>query len=114
MDTRSKIVTLAAALEIPVRPIAIAAGAFDILSASHARQLREVRESAGAAALLVVVLPLTDELLPQHARAKLVAALRTVDYVVPAGLADLPGLIQALAPARVVHLNDEPFRPAIK
>ena len=33
---------------------------------------------------LVVVLPLAGELLPQRARAELVAALRMVDYVVTA------------------------------
>ena len=96
MDTRSKILTPAAALRIPARPIAIVTGTFDVLRAEHARELEEAR--TGAAALLAIVLPRAGELLPQRARA--------VDYVVAAaGPAELEALIHGLEPARIVRLE---------
>ncbi len=104
MDTRSKILTLAAALEIGERPITIVIGTFDVLRAAHARELEEAR--TGAARLLVVVLPRAVELLPQRARAELIAALRVVDYVVPAGPNEVDALIHALAPTQVVRLEE--------
>ena len=85
MDTRSKILTAGAVLAIPQRPIAIVTGTFDVLRAEHARELEEARMGTGVAVLLVIVLPRAGEVLPQRARAELVAALRVVDYVVPAG-----------------------------
>ena len=77
MDTRSKILTPAAALALRERPFAIVTGTFDVLRAAHACELEEAR--TGAARLLVVVLPRAGELLPQRARAEMVAALRIVD-----------------------------------
>jgi len=65
------------------RPITLVAGTFDVLRASHIRELSAAGGSPEAA-LLVVVLPSSGECLPQHARAELVAALRMVDYVVTA------------------------------
>jgi glycerol-3-phosphate cytidylyltransferase-like family protein len=106
VDTRNKILTPAAALAIPVRPIAIVTGTFDVLRAAHACELEEARTRSGAAALLVVVLPRGGEVLPQRARAELVAALRAVDYVVTAGVEELEGLIQTLDPTNVVHLEE--------
>jgi glycerol-3-phosphate cytidylyltransferase-like family protein len=106
VDTRSKILTFAAALEIAARPIAIVTGTFDVLRAAHARELEEARHWPGVAAVLVAVLPRADELLPHRARAELVAALRTVDYVVAAAPAELEALIQALEPAHVVRLEE--------
>ena len=104
MDTRNKILTAAAALAIP-RPFAIVTGTFDVLRAEHARELQEARSRSGAARLLVIVLPRSSELLPQRARAELVAALRAVDYVVAAGPEELEALIHALEPTRVVRLE---------
>jgi glycerol-3-phosphate cytidylyltransferase-like family protein len=103
VDTRSKILTPAAALRIPARPIAIVTGTFDVLRAEHAREIEEAR--TGAAALLAIVLPRAGELLPQRARAELVAALRAVDYVVAAGPEELEALIHGLEPARIVRLE---------
>ena len=106
MDTRSKILTPAAALEIPARPLAIVTGTFDVLRAGHARELEQVRHGTGAAALLVMVLPRAGEILPQRARAELVAALRAVDYVVAAGSLESDPLIHALQPAHLVRLEE--------
>ncbi|MBZ5582515.1 MAG: hypothetical protein LAQ30_10000 [Acidobacteriia bacterium] len=102
MDTRSKILTLAAARQLPAR-LAIAAGYFDVLRAEHARELSAIKEHA--APLLVVVLPLEDGLLGQRARAELAAALRVVDYVVAAGNRDLEPLIDCLQPIRCARLE---------
>jgi bifunctional ADP-heptose synthase (sugar kinase/adenylyltransferase) len=87
VDTRSKILTLAGVLAVSPRPLVIVTGYFDVLRAAHVREIQRARDSAGAAALLAMVLPRPGELLPQRARAELVAALRSVDYVV---LGDAP------------------------
>ena len=96
MDTRSKILSPADALEIQARPIAIVTGTFDVLRAAHARELEAVRLKSGDAALLVVVLPGCGELLSQRARAELVAALRVVDYVVAARHEESETLIRSI------------------
>ncbi len=100
MDTRSKILTLAAALELRPAP-AIATGYFDVLRAEDARALSRVRHHP----LLVVVLPLANELVSQRARAELVAALRVVDYVVTASDGDVERLIERLRPVELVRLE---------
>ena len=79
MDTRNKILT-------PpwpgfARPLVIVTGYFDVLRAEHVRDLQHARDGARAATLLAIVLPHPAALLPQRARAELVAALRAVDYV---------------------------------
>jgi glycerol-3-phosphate cytidylyltransferase-like family protein len=101
MDTRSKILTVAAALELEPRPLAIVTGYFDILRAEHARDLGQVRNHP----LLVAVLPLAGELLPPRARAELVAALRVVDYVVIAAHEEAGPLIESLQPAELIRLE---------
>jgi len=100
MDTRSKILTLDAALRLPRGTVTLAAGYFDALRAVHVRDLTPL-----AAPLLVAVLPCVDELLPQAARAEMVAALRMVDYVVIANEKDLDALIECLAPRELVRLE---------
>ena len=100
MDTRSKILTLAAAMELRP-PVAIATGYFDVLRAEHARELARMRHHP----FLVVVLPLADEILSQRARAELVAALRVVDYVVTAEYGDLDHLIDSLKPVEFVRME---------
>ena len=107
MDTRSKILSVAAALELPP-PVAIATGYFDVLRAEHARELAGVRHHP----LLVIVLPLADEILALPARAELVAALRVVDYVVTADHADVEKLIESLKPAEFVRLEAADARRA--
>ena len=103
MDTRSKILTLADALRLPAG-IAIVSGTFDVLRAEHARELGAVRNRTGTP-LLAVVLPAEKEVLPQSARAAMVAALRMVDYVVTADAAGLDRLIDVLRPAGVVRIE---------
>ena len=91
MDTRTKIVSADAALGLASRlrdedrKLVVVTGAFDVLLASHALHLRKVRADTGAAVLMVVLTPVPAPLLPQRARAELVAALHMVDYVVTAG-----------------------------
>jgi bifunctional ADP-heptose synthase (sugar kinase/adenylyltransferase) len=84
VDTRKKILTVEEAGRLS-GPIALVTGEFDVLRASHIRDLEDVRNHAPKeAALLVAVLPAPGALLAQQARAELVAALRMVDYVVTA------------------------------
>ncbi len=104
MDTRSKILTLAAAAEL-AGPLIIVTGTFDVLRAGHARELRAARERAPASALLVVVLPSPLALMEQRARAEMVAALRVVDYVVTAHEDDLLRLGCAHPGAEMVRLE---------
>ena len=84
MDTRSKILTLEEVLrrqnEKPIRWIS---GYFDPLLAEHARRLSQMRTPGVSLAVIVENSP--SPLLPQRARAELVAALRVVDYVVLEG-----------------------------
>jgi bifunctional ADP-heptose synthase (sugar kinase/adenylyltransferase) len=104
VDTRSKILTLAAALELPP-PLAIAAGAFDMLRAAHARELQSFRERTAPSRLLAALLPSARRMLAEPARAEMVAALRMVDYVVVAGYEDLHRLLCAHPGAPVVRLE---------
>jgi glycerol-3-phosphate cytidylyltransferase-like family protein len=113
MDTRSKILTPAAALALsPARPLVVVKGYFDVLRAGHTRSLDEIRRRTSAAALLVLVLPLDHALLPLAARAELVAALRMVDYVLPGDCEDLDRLVSSLHPVETVSLEDADMRRA--
>jgi bifunctional ADP-heptose synthase (sugar kinase/adenylyltransferase) len=100
MDTRSKILTLAEAMELRP-PGAIVSGYFDVLRAEHARELAQVHHHP----LLAVVLPLAGEILSQRARAEMVAALRVVDYVVTADDSDVERLVNGLRPVEFVRLE---------
>ena len=106
MDTRSKIVNAEAA----PRACTVVTGAFDVLLAADARELAEIRASHPDRPLLVVVLPLPLPLLPQRARAELVAALHMVDYVVITDETDAAGLIESLKPAALVRLEEADAR----
>jgi bifunctional ADP-heptose synthase (sugar kinase/adenylyltransferase) len=108
VDTRTKILTAAAARQI-ASPVVVATGYFDVLRAEHVRELRDIR---GGDALLVVVLPLAGELLDQRSRAELVAGLRMVDYVVAADHGDADALIDSLKPVRVARLEAADARRA--
>jgi len=106
MDTRSKILTLDAALSLdPPRPIAIAIGRFEVLRAAEVRDLSEARARTAAASLLALVLP-DDALMAQRARVEMVAALRVIDYVVAANHAEIDRIAAALQPIAVVRLED--------
>ena len=107
MDTRSKILTIAAAMELRP-PVSIATGYFDVLRAEDARELGGVRHHP----LLVVVLPLANEILSLPARAEMVAALRVVDYVVTADYDDVERLVTGLRPVELVRLEAAETRRA--
>ena len=104
MDTRSKILTLDAALQLPP-PVTVVTGYFDVLRAEHVRDLQRARALAPNLPLLAIVLPDTAPLLDQRARAELVAALRVVDYVVTADDRDLDRIIAAFPPSQLVRLE---------
>lgn len=105
MDTRRKILTGGEPLPPVERPVALATGYFDILRVEHARELARLRQSTGAKSLVVIVLPLVGELMEQAARARMVAALRVVDYVLTICNQDVDALIFALHPVAIVRLE---------
>jgi bifunctional ADP-heptose synthase (sugar kinase/adenylyltransferase) len=110
MDTRSKILTLAAARQLPP-PIRVVTGYFDILRAGQVEDLSEARRHAKGP-LLAIVLPRPRAALAQCARAELAAALRMIDYVVAADEADAELLIDSLRPAAVTRLEAADARRA--
>ena len=106
MDTRTKILTADAVAALqPARPLLLVTGYFDILRAEHARDLAEARERTGAQSVLAMVLPLAGEMLPQAARAEMVAALRVVDYVFIADSEDPESLAGSLQPVETLRLE---------
>jgi bifunctional ADP-heptose synthase (sugar kinase/adenylyltransferase) len=82
-------------------------GCFDPLLAGHARRLEELKGGAGA--LMVVVTEPQQPILSARARAELVAALATVDYVVPSVDGRLEELVAQLreAVASYADADDE-------
>jgi glycerol-3-phosphate cytidylyltransferase-like family protein len=102
MDTRAKILTAGAAPPA----CTVVTGTFDVVLAGDARELVEIRASHPGRPLLVVVLPLAGALLPERARAELVAALRMVDYVVTAPDGSTDALLASLEPAHLVRLEE--------
>jgi rfaE bifunctional protein nucleotidyltransferase chain/domain len=122
MDTRGKIVgreALRAELEsrkLAGQRIVFANGCFDLLHVGHVRYLEAARREGG---VLVVgvnadesVRRLKDEsrpLLPQQARAELVAALAAVDFVVVFPEDDVAALLGELRPD--VHAKGTDYTP---
>jgi bifunctional ADP-heptose synthase (sugar kinase/adenylyltransferase) len=104
VDTRTKILTVDAALQLSP-PVTVVTGYFDVLRAEHVRDLQHARALAPNRPLLAIVLPGTEPLLDQRARAELVAALRVVDYVVTADERDLDRIIAAFPPSQLVRLE---------
>jgi glycerol-3-phosphate cytidylyltransferase-like family protein len=81
LDTRSKIIPFQEARELlRDKPARWVWGHFDPLLAEHVRRLRKSNPEGGL--LVVEVTNPPRPILPQQARAELVAALRVVDYVV--------------------------------
>ena len=81
MDTRSKIIPIEDARQRTSNsPTLWLTGHFDPLLAEHARRLTE--RAAPGQTLVVEITNPANPLLPQRARAELVAALAVVDYVV--------------------------------
>ena len=108
MDTRTKIITAEQAVALGSERLLVAAGRFDVLHAGHIHFLRRIRSDS--APLLVVVYDdasLGKPVLPERARAQLVAALAGVDYVIVWPQTDLDSLLNRLAPARVEHAPEE-------
>jgi hypothetical protein len=88
----------------------LVAGSFNVPGTEQVRQLQQIRMRFPAGTLIAAVLPCENELLSQHARAELAAALRVVDYVLivePAGRADdLDRLVDRLQPVAVIRLEE--------
>ena len=82
MDTRTKILDLAAARKIAEAGATVVSGYFDPLVSSHAKRLAELKVD-GAKMLVVIATP-ENAILPARARAELVASLASVDYVTEA------------------------------
>lgn len=81
MDTRAKIITYEEVRRrLQDQPALWISGHFDPLLAEHVRRLRQ--RAAPDRKLVVEVTNPAKPLLPQRARAELVAALAIVDYVV--------------------------------
>jgi len=83
VDTRTKILTVEQTheiLRVSGRRIAVVTGYFDPVLADIAERLEEIRESKDA--LLAIVTEPPHPILPQRARAELLAGLAAVDYVV--------------------------------
>jgi bifunctional ADP-heptose synthase (sugar kinase/adenylyltransferase) len=100
MDTRNKILSADAA----PRGATVVTGTFDVIRAEDARELEAIRRRTGGP-LVAIVLPLEDALLPQRARAELVAALRMVDYVLITDDGHPDALLASLQPSQVVRLE---------
>jgi len=101
VDTRNKILSADAA----PRAATVVTGTFDVIQAEDARELAAIRAHSPVRPLVVVVLPLDDWLLPQRARAELVAGLRMVDYVLITDDRHPDALLAGLQPAEVVRLE---------
>jgi bifunctional ADP-heptose synthase (sugar kinase/adenylyltransferase) len=92
LDTRSKIIPLEQAREqLRDKSACWVGGHFDPLHAEHVRRLRD--QVTPGRLLIVEITNPARPLLPQQARAELVAALRMVDYVVLSnGTSGSPGI----------------------
>jgi len=109
MDTRSKILTTGHVPSLP-GPLVVVTGYFDVLRAEHARALATVRQSSGAATLVAAVLPFAEEVFDICERARMVAALRVVDYVFIASGADAAAILEGLKPQSTADLREEDAR----
>ena len=105
MDTRNKILTEEDALSRSWSRPVVVTGAFDVIRADLVRELARIRERAGTATLVAVVLPAEGAALPQRARAELVAAMRVIDYVLILETLDVEPFLARLAPCETVRLE---------
>jgi len=110
LDTRTKILTPGEAPCDAAQPLVVVTGYFDVLRAEHARELANIRQASGAKTLAALVLPLTGELMPIAARARMAAALRMVDYVITAENGEVDRLIAACSAAAVVRFESTDAR----
>ena len=119
MDTRAKIidfpkaVALAAELRATGRRLVVADGCFDVLRAAHTRFLERLR-SDGALLLVAVyddatlcrLLSQSQSILSASARAQMVAALASVDYVLLWPDSSLDRLLSELHPDQAEHVPE--------
>jgi hypothetical protein len=103
MDSRNKILTLQQARDID-DAIAFVTH-MEVLRASHLQML-EAAVAANPGRLVVVLTDPDVPLVPLQARAELAAALRVVDYVVPAPEGPGP-VLDSLRPKAVVNDEEE-------
>jgi len=106
MDTRRKIVTEE---QLP-RPIRVVTGYFEVLRVEHIRALEQAHCRSPHFPLVVLVLQRAGELLKHAARARIVAALRIVDYVVIADHEDPDVVLERVRPADLVRLEHADLR----
>jgi hypothetical protein len=112
-DTRHKIITSNQAIQLAEEcrraghPPAVFVTHMEVLRASHVRKLEELAARTTAKIFLILTDPAAP-LVPMDARAELAAALRVVDYVVPAPHGAAPVL--AAIPAEVTVQDEEEDR----
>jgi glycerol-3-phosphate cytidylyltransferase-like family protein len=95
--------------EAAPRDAVVAAGVFEVLRVGHARQLESLRQRYPDRPLLAAILPKHEAVLASRDRARMVAALRVVDYVFIADDEELSSVGEALSPSAVVRLEEAPF-----
>jgi bifunctional ADP-heptose synthase (sugar kinase/adenylyltransferase) len=106
MDTRAKIVDLAAATAIAAglrregARLKLVAGYFDVLTPDHVRRFRSLMDGQR---LMAVIVDPPDSLLPPRARAELAASLSMVDYVLLPNGAGLEKALEQIRPDEVVR-----------
>jgi hypothetical protein len=92
----------------------LVAGSFDVPGVEQVRELQQIHTRFPDGALVAAVLPYENELLSQHARAEMAAALRVVDYVLIVESAgrpnDLDRLVDHLQPVAVIQLEEAGLR----
>ena len=101
MDTREKILSRETAAQLlRSRPdVRVVSGYFDPLLAGHARRLKEIGDR-----LVVAVRSLEDCLMPERARAEMVASLACVEFVIP------EDCLEAVSPENLVREDDSDLR----
>ena len=109
MDTREKIIAPGAAI-LRRGKLCAFVGHFDPMYAAHARRLNELH-SPGDTWIVILTDP-AQPLLQTRARAELVAALKTVDYVVPAQDNTVEDILAQLAPDQVWQEEEQDLKRA--
>jgi len=103
LDTRKKILTLDEAVEVIDRSgkLTVIVGHFDPVTAAHAHRISGLLGNTDRLAVVVTDPP--EPVLPQRARAELMAALQAVDYVVAAMHNTSAEIIARLQPDEVIQ-----------
>ena len=85
-------------------------GHFDPMTAAHARRMSDFCRISGPIVVVVIVTDPPDPILPQRARAELVAALHAVDYVIAAMHNTSAEIIARLQPDEVIQEEEADVR----